>query len=340
MSGVPIIFIHYGPAFYLRRTLNCTGRTNPDKRIILLGDPSNREHVCNGVEFVDFKTLTGGVKDRAFQDVFQIIQGRRHRFNKHGGGETWLTFVFRRWILIEEFLQREGIDSFWTFDSDTLVLAPLDPRESRFRDVDSTTQCRGECLNGWIGSRNLVDRYTRCIIGLFKDPAYLDAQRERLTTHAGLAFNEMDAFAEFRRRESLRTWPGETPINGEIFDDALAFVEDFEIAPEKVLGKTVIKRLWTDGKSIFARRSASGQFVRLLTCNMSWMPDYMWRRIIAATRGGEVARSRVEDRESRAAGGLREDSLREISVKEPVVDRIIRHSKMAVFKMRCSLRDG
>jgi hypothetical protein len=86
-------------------------------------------------------------------------------------------------------------------------------------------------LNGWIGSRELVSRYTQAILDQFTDKAFLEAQRERLKLHAGLSFNEMDAFAEFRRRESVKTRHGEKPIDGEIFDDALAFSEGFEVAP-------------------------------------------------------------------------------------------------------------
>ncbi|TSA31390.1 MAG: hypothetical protein D4R65_11205 [Verrucomicrobiaceae bacterium] len=335
INSSPIIFIHYGPAHYLKWTLKAARRTNPDKRIVLLGDPSNRRFVGGGVQFVDFETLAGGEKEGEFQKVFQVIQGERHRFNKHGGIEAWLKFVFRRWFLIEEFLLREKIDSFWTFDSDTLLLAPLGPREARFSDVEATTQCRDECLNGWIGSRNLVDRYTRCMIELFRDPVYLEAQRERLRTHAGLAFNEMDAFGEFRQRESIKTWHGEMPNDGEMFDDALAFGDGFESSPEKVLGKTAIKRLWTDGNSIFAKKKESGQFVRMLTCNMSWMPDYVWRRVIAATRSGGD-----ESRGTGAEERVIEENLREISVREPAADCILRQAKVAIFKMQRTLGVG
>jgi hypothetical protein len=154
-------------------------------------------------------------------------------------------------------------------------------------------------LNGWVGSRSLVSRYTQSILDQFSDEAYLQAQRERLKVQAGLSFNEMDAFAEFRRREFVKTWHGEKSIDGEIFDDALAFTKSFEVAPEKVLGKKTTKRLWTNGESIFAWCKANGDFVRLLTCNMSWMPNYMWRRIMAAATGGGNG-LRVTGRDCRA----------------------------------------
>lgn len=328
-SGPPVLFIHYGPAYYLPWTLAVARRSNPGKRIVLLGDATNKRSAHGVAEFFDFESLCGTHKEMEFQRVFQVIQGERHRFNKANGVEFWLKFVFRRWFLVEAFLEREGLDSFWTFDSDTLVLADLSAREERFSSVAATAQCKNQCLNGWIGSRELVSRYTRSILDQFTDKAFLEAQRERLKVHAGLSFNEMDAFAEFRRRESVKTWHGEKPIDGEIFDDALAFSEGFQVAPEKVLVKTAIKRLWSDGRNIYAKHLASGKFVRLLTCNMSWMPDYMWRRVIAATKCGGA-----ESRETRVEGGPDWARIRAISTDEPVIDRLIIKAKLLMWKLR------
>jgi hypothetical protein len=94
-----------------------------------------------------------------------------------------------------------------------------------------------------------------------------------------------------------------------------------------VLGKTAIKRLRSDGRDIYARHLESGEFVRLLTCNMSWMPDYMWRRIMVAAmdcgNGLQVA-----------GRGSRIPNLVEISTKEPLIDRFFRKTKMLIWKVR------
>lgn len=314
MPGAPIIFIHYGPATYLSRTLRCARRTNPDKRIILLGDRANRCFAAGAAEFFPFEKFSAGAKHARFREVFQVIQGERHRFTKYAGMDVWLKFVFWRWFLIEEFLMREKIDSFWTFDSDTLLLVPLEPREARFSDVEATSQCRDECLNGWVGSAELVARYTSCILDLFGDQNFLDAQRERLKIHAGLAFNEMDAFSYFRKKEVVRTRHAASVISGEAFDDALAFVEGYEPAPVLILGKTAIKRLWTSPQGgIWAR--SGGKHVRLLSCNMSWMPEYLWRRILSFVQREAPGRANV---------GIDQASLCELDVREPLLAHCLR----------------
>ena len=325
--GPPIIFIHYGASTYLRRSLRCARLTNPDKRIYLLGDNSNR-HLARGVSiFEDFEDFAGGRKERDFQAVFQVIQGERHRFNKSKGVEYWLKFVFRRWFLIENFLSREGIDAFWTFDSDTMILAPLGPREERFSQTAATTQCRGRCLNGWVGSAGLVSRYTDCILSLFHDETFLESQRELLKTHAGLAFNEMDAFCEFQKRENPTVLHAAEVIQGETFDDALAFVDDYEQAPDPILGRTRVKRLWTGPRGgIWARKS--GCFVRLLTCNMSWMPDYLWETIARSARVG-CPQNQLENTPV--------DHLRPINLKEPVGSRLQRLLATTLWRIRSFL---
>lgn len=326
-QAAPVIFIHYGPASYLRQTLGCARKANPDKRIVLLGDKSNRRFATGAAEFFPFEEFSSGAKHARFRKVFQVIQGERHRFTKHGGMDVWLEFVFRRWFLIEDFLVREQIDSFWTFDSDTLLLAPLGPREARFYDVEATTQCRGECLNGWVGSADLVARYTSCILDLFGDKKFLDAQRERLKIHVGLAFNEMDAFSYFREREGVRTRQAASVIAGEAFDDALAFVENYEPAPVEMPGRTAVKRLWASPHGgIWAR--TGGNYVRLLTCNMSWMPEFLWKTILGSAKVGHpvglVAPPSVPD-------------LRPIDLSEPFMSRMIRLVSVLFWRVRGAL---
>jgi hypothetical protein len=72
-----------------------------------LGDATNKQFARGVADFIEFDSLTGTQKELEFKRVFQVIQGDRHRFNKANGVEVWLKFVFRRWFLIEVFLDRK-----------------------------------------------------------------------------------------------------------------------------------------------------------------------------------------------------------------------------------------
>lgn len=328
-SQTPIIFIHYGPARYLRNTLRCSRISNKAKSIFLLGDESNKSYAKWATKHVSLEKLEASPNIKRFEKVFEPIQGKLHHFTKHGGVEKWLNFVFRRWFLINEFLRQENIESFWTFDSDTLILAPLENREKRFRSYQGTTQCRDCCLNGFIGSQSLVEKYTQCIIDLFGDRSYLKSQKERLEKQAGLAFNEMDAFCEFRKRNNIRTYHAGQPLQEEFLDDSLAYDGNFEVSPHKVSGRIEVKRLWTSPSGgLYARHLASGDLARMITVNLSWLPDYIGRKL---------ARFSLTPEEDSRVVPPKETEMVELDLSQPVTDKFLTALKKRFYQSKAKL---
>lgn len=279
-SHAPILFIHYGNASYLRHTIQAARTSNPEKRLILLGDESNRHLAHLGVEHYLFNDFNNGPEIERFNRVFQLIKGENHTYRKLHGADHWTHFVFLRWFLILNFLRLEKIDRFWTFDSDTLILAPLAPRESRFASYDCTEQCVAQCMNGFISKQDIVRAYVEKINDLFERPDYLKEQRDALLKAPGLAFTEMNAYVTFREEEYLKSIHLAKVIDGEAFDDALCFTDGYEQHPQKVKDLRTIKNLLLDPDAgVFVKESPSGQIVRLLTLNLSWMPDYIYERL-------------------------------------------------------------
>lgn len=286
--SAPLIFIHYGPASYLPIVLKTARRSNPDKEIFFLGDDSNRRFVPKDVCFSPLAELRRDPLLAEFQKVFVPIAGRAHHFNKTGGVDTWLRFVFERWFVVLEFLRSRNIDAFWIFDSDTLIAGNLTSREARFAGLDGTEQCRGGCLNGYVSSWKVVDGYCRKMVELFTRPGYLESQRRRLEVHAGLAFNEMDAWQTHRSEAALKTVALGTPRDNEAFDDALAITEGWQTAAIKVRNRIPVKRLaWDSRGGFFAFQKSKGEPVRMVTLNLSWLPDELFRRLAAGCRPTE-----------------------------------------------------
>jgi hypothetical protein len=327
----PIVFIHYGQAAYLRRALMAARRSNPRKRIILLGDETNRNLARGVAEFYPYQAFARSAKAREFGGVFQAIEGAQHHFSKPGGTAHWLHFVFLRWFCLEEFTAKEGMSAFWTFDSDTLIFGDLSARADRYAQFDATTQCRDNCLNGWIGSRQIAEDYTNCIVELFRDGDFLKGQRRRLQAAPGLAFTEMDAFREFRGRSGLNTFHAAQPLHGEFFDDALAYDADFETSPVRIRGRIVIKRLWrTRQHALYARYKETGQFVRLLTANFSWLPDYLWGKL------GPFSLTPAQDARVQCPEAT---ELKELNLAQPLTSRVSVFLRLKFFEFRRSLID-
>lgn len=326
VDPVPIIFIHYGNASYLRYTLETARRSNPGKRIILLGDESNKHLAGRGVEYHAIDAFARGPLVETFDRVFQLIKGEGHNYRKLGGADFWTRFVFRRWFVIHEFLKTHGLTSFWTFDSDTLILAPLAEREARFASFDCTEQCRAECLNGFVPDTKIVTRYVEKINELFQRPDYLSEQAALLRRHQSLAFTEMNAYVTFRAEEKVKSYYLAQPLDGEVYDDALCFTENFAVHPVKVKERMAVKDLRLDPRgAVFVRHLPSDSIVRMITLNLSWMPDYIFERLIPFV---------TSSREPLAANVAQLEVWPRLKTTEPLNSRVKRWTELAVYRAK------
>jgi hypothetical protein len=320
-SCAPIVFVHYGASSFLRQTLRAARTTNPDKPVWFLGDENNQRFCPPDVHYVPIARFTDRKGPQRLREAFVPIIGTSHRFNKAGGQEAWLRFVFERWFIILEFLREYQINAFWTFDSDTLIHCDLAAREERLACYDATEQCRKCCLNGFVPNRTVVESYTNKMIHLFRSPIYLDSQRERLKAHPGLAFNEMDAWQTHRDQEGLKTVALGIPFNGEVFDDALAITSGWKVASHRVRGRIPVKEVAFGSASRvpYAFVADDDCPVRLLTMNLSWLPDYLFERL--SPRGA------VPD-------GLPPGTLQTANLTEPLGMRTSRAIQKTIWRMR------
>ena len=174
MDTVPIIFIHKGDVkdsiekqSFLNTTLKCAALFNPNKTINFLGDNSNKKFSLNISSNVKFYNITDyGVNTtemNIFQKVFRVVKGKQHGYNE------WIKFVFQRFFYLYDFLEKQIIDSFWIFDSDTMIITDLKNHEYKYKQYDCTEQCNGMCINGYINTREIIRKYIIYINSLFLD---------------------------------------------------------------------------------------------------------------------------------------------------------------------------
>lgn len=282
-TSPPIIFIHYGDSYYLKYTLESAVSFNPDKQVILLGDHENAYHKRLGVIHIDFKDYAAGPEIELFDRVYQHIAGSQH------GRHEWTRFVFRRWFNIYNYIKAHGISRFWTFDSDTLILTRLSAYEARFARVDCTEQCSGICMNGFIPSLEVVKGYVDKVNELFQREPFLDEQRANLRELPWYAFTEMRAYVAYRTEAGLKTVRLGAIVDGEAFLDSICTLEEHKIYLDDDEYETYDVRVWRheikkvylrhDGE-IFLRHRSTGQFVKLNTINMSWVPEWLFQRLL------------------------------------------------------------
>lgn len=278
--SAPLVFIHFGNSSYLRFTLRNAKRFNPDKRIILLGDGRNRHYRGLGVEHFNFSDFGAGPEIERFDKIYRFVGGKQHP------DSPWVKFVFRRWFHLYYFLSAQKIERFWTFDTDTLILCQLSRQEGKFSQYDCTEQCEGSCMNGLVNNLGVVKGYVDKINELFGREDYLKRQMKDFEVHPDYAFTEMRAYKTYKEESGIKRIHLGTVIDGEAFDDCLCVAGEIETFDQLPPGLGALpygspKKLYLnpDGR-IFCRHKPSQSFVKLNSVNMSWLPDYLFGKII------------------------------------------------------------
>lgn len=257
----PLLFIHKGNSDYLFYTLTCAKLFNPEREIILLGDDANKHLGRVGFTHVPFSQFDDDPLLAQFNSVFQCIASPEWK------GREWLQFVFQRWFYLHAFIEKRQISSFWTFDSDTILLSDLSIHEHKFQQFDCTTQCNDHCMNGWVGSREVVERYLLKTIEVFKRTPFLEKEKEKASRSVIQHFNEMRTFDIFREEEGIRTIRTATIIENSAFDECICLADGMETNEHGT------KNLYLNPSSgkVLEKKAGSDDFVLINGVNMSWV---------------------------------------------------------------------
>ena len=280
--NIPLIFCHYGNSTYLPYVFEMARLSNPDKEIVLLGDKNNQWLADKyNITHHAFETYNYGPELDTFNQEYQLIQRANH--NNVKAKEDWINFVFKRWFYISNYLETTGIDGFWHFDTDTMILEDLTPHEGKFSSYDCSEQCNGSCLNGYISCRTIVKRYIKKINSLFQDPIYLGQQKEEFeNVNSSYAFTEMRAYEEFKK-EGLSTIRLNSVINGSTFDDAICQEHNMEM--ERLpSGKEVKKVYATQTGEFCCWDKALSKHIQMNTLNLSWVPIDLYGVILSLAK--------------------------------------------------------
>jgi hypothetical protein len=279
-SHAPLIFAHYGAADYLSRSLQAARLTNPERRLVLIGDDDNRQIALQAKwEHFNLDDYSSDLRAQ-FQPSFQEVKGSAHISPR--GSRNWLQFVSERWFIVTAFAQAEGIPAFWHFDSDVMIVTDLDPFERKLLDegADFTKQCSGACLNGFVTTK-VAEAFCRYIIAFLHDDVLMAKFRAIVREYPTSGLSEMDFFSYFDKQTEYRGYHLESHFPGWWFDDVLCQDDGCETARMGVFGP-VIKDIHFDEQSFFVM--FNGRRMKLAVLNCSWLPTRVFDWILARTR--------------------------------------------------------
>ncbi len=281
MDDKLIFFTHYGFSSYLNYTLKLARKTNLNKRLIFLGDESNKliakKYGWEHYNMFLSKDLTP--LHTRFNECYRDVQGASHISIRNG--HNWLKFVFERWFFIYDYCVKNKINEFWHFDSDTLILKNLDQYSYLFQKYDFSTQCNNSCLNGII-SIDVVAEYCQLICELFEDLDFINNQQYEFdNANPHYAFTEMRAFEIFMRKTNkIGLHLGEV-VNGEVFDDCIC--QDHGFDTFRLPTGELIKRIFSIAGRIYGYKNSNK--IQFVTLNLSWVPSYLYRWVTRSLNG-------------------------------------------------------
>lgn len=279
MKNTPIIFCHYGFSKYLPYVFDCAKISNPNKKIILLGDESNKEVSLRcGVEHFNLKDFDFGEELKTFDSTYRLITSQSFDSYKHG--EDWNKFVFRKWFILLNFLEKNDIEKFWHFDSDNMIFQDLEKIEHRYADIDFTEQSDGNCIKGFFGNRQIIHKYNQKINEVFSRKDFLIETEKVMKDYKDpCSFNEMSVYAIFKAEEKFQTTRLATIIEDSFFDDLLCRNQGMKMEKLPLGEDSKVVHMNQDGR-FFCIEESSNKPIEAYLLNLSWMPIYLFDAIL------------------------------------------------------------
>ena len=281
---LPLILVHYGISHYLRSTLENAVRMNPDKRVILIGDHTNMHLSSIGVEHFTFEDLVDAGYKASLDSCYKVIGGTKFLLlNTRKGGEDWTYFNFMKWHVIDTLCSAEGIDSFWTFDSDVIYTRPLSELESSYSHYDYTTVNTLHVMQGMVNNTLYLRHFSNLVIELFSDGDFLESMSKDFQNNPTFGFTMMRVFDELKKRHRPNTLGLIQEVDGLRYDSCICMEYDSEeFYPGTTEGRRIKKLYVNKGNEIFQKQSETGEYFGVFAINMSWVPTYFIRMVNSA----------------------------------------------------------
>jgi hypothetical protein len=237
-NNYTICLIHRGKFDYLLTSLQQAHFSNPNSRIILLGDETNK----NTFDFVEHYNISDYFSTaKEFAKIYKNLS-----FNK----EAFELFCIQRWFVLNEFLNKNNIDKCIHIDSDVLLYSDFSKDEEYIKKINSYDMT----ISGWsphcmfINNIAMISKFCDYITDKYNDE------------------NLMQEISEaFSNRHFYKTWDFSTSPVSDMFwlnffpENSCAKVFDTdEVVCDSMVNNNI------DVYSMFARYNTFGHLLNVL----------------------------------------------------------------------------
>ena len=251
--NIPIFFFHCGYADYIEIALRQAIATNPDSEVVLFGNKASP--VVSGAKLVmssDYETTT-------------MAEFRRNYRHMSYQPETLERICFERWLVLAEFIRREGIAKAFVVDTDVMIYADLSKLTRNFAPTikcglaesdnevsDETIEYKPVSGHSSYWTSKAIFEFESLLKRLYIEPELQTLLENRWAeyslTHIYGGITDMDALGLFRRSLSNTEFINTSIMSGcnGVFDVALCHSEGAVKDQYQMSG--LIKRLeWRSG---------------------------------------------------------------------------------------------
>jgi len=206
-----IIYFHEGFSPYLPFTLQQARISNPDARIILLGDSQNR------IQEIQYEHHLLSDYESRHQDFLDCY---RHFHPGHLGDERR---CIERWIYLSEFLKKQKIEEFLFLDSDMLLFCDVGEILSTSRGYDAAGAPMFWAFCCFL-KKNLVADFTDWIFQQYRNPQVIKKWETAFRRHLagekerGAIIQDMALAKMFIEEKGIRVLDLTQPNGGRVVD--------------------------------------------------------------------------------------------------------------------------
>jgi len=206
-----IIYFHEGFSPYLPFTLQQARISNPDARIILLGDIQNR------IQEIQYEHHLLSDYESRHQDFLDCY---RHFHPGHLGDERR---CIERWIYLSEFLKKQKIEEFLFLDSDMLLFCDVGEILSTSRGYDAAGAPMFWAFCCFL-KKNLVADFTDWIFQQYRNPQVIKKWETAFRRHLagekerGAIIQDMALAKMFIEEKGIRVLDLTQPNGGRVVD--------------------------------------------------------------------------------------------------------------------------
>ena len=214
-QGLPIISVFRGDRYYLPHCFAQARASNPDSEFILLGDNSTKYY--------------RGISHHKMQDYYQSAQRLQDSYthiHTSAGRFQEERFCLLRWLILNEFMKKQGLEQCFVMDADVLLYQNLEKVRQYYEPCELTLvgDIASGCLSGgssFLFKRDILDKLEGIIIEIYSDTKLNKELAQFVTQGALVGVSDMVALTILYQRFPNKIKNAFAPAGGYIIQAAI-----------------------------------------------------------------------------------------------------------------------